>query len=61
MKARAESLAVKRHLSPDRIEGEDCIVLDARGKFPKRVIIIEAGRKCEYRLIRTRNGGFLLN
>lgn len=44
----------------DRIEGNE-IVLDGEGEFPKKLIIIEAGRKLEYRLIRTQNGRFLLN
>lgn len=44
----------------DRIEGDE-IILDGQGKFPKKLIIIDAGRKLEYRIVRTRNGGFLLN
>ena len=44
----------------DRIE-EDQIILDGRGKFPKKIIVIEDGHKKEYLLRKTRNGGFLLN
>ena len=45
----------------DRIEG-DVIVLDGKGYFPKRVIIItEEGKKREYRIVRTYKGGFILN
>ena len=45
----------------DRIE-ENKIILDGEGKFPKRVIILEAnGRKREYRIMRTRKGGYILN
>jgi hypothetical protein len=45
---------------PDRIEG-DKIILDGRGRFPKRVIILESSKKREYRLTRTKRGGYLLN
>jgi hypothetical protein len=45
----------------DRIE-EDRIILDGKGTFPKRLIIIlESGEKREYRIVKTRNGGFILN
>lgn len=45
----------------DRIEG-DKILLDGKGQFPKKLIIIlEGGRVKEYRIIRTRNGKFILN
>lgn len=45
----------------DRIE-EDRIILDGKGPFPKRLIIIlESGEKREYRIVKTRNGGFILN
>lgn len=47
--------------SVDRIE-EDTIILDGNGPFPKRLIIIlESGKKREYRIVKTRNGGFILN
>lgn len=44
----------------DRIEG-DQIILDGRGRFPKKLVIINAGRRLEYRIVKTRNGGYLLN
>lgn len=45
----------------DKIEG-DKIILDGKGYFPKRLIIIlESGKKREYRIVKTRNGGFILN
>jgi hypothetical protein len=48
-------------LRNDRIE-QDKIILDGQGKFPKDVIILEAnGEKKEYRIIKTRNGGYILN
>lgn len=48
-------------LRNDRIE-QDKIILDGQGKFPKEVIILEGnGEKKEYRIIKTRNGGYILN
>lgn len=45
----------------DRIEG-DKIILDGKGRFPKKVIIVlEPGKIREYRIVRTKNGGYLLN
>ena len=45
----------------DKIEG-DQIILDGNGPFPKRLIIIlESGKRREYRIVKTRNGGFILN
>ena len=45
----------------DRIE-ENKIILNGQGKFPKEVIILEQdGKKKEYRIIKTRNGGYILN
>lgn len=45
----------------DRIEG-DKIILDGRGPFPKKLIILlESGNKREYRIIKTRNGRYILN
>jgi hypothetical protein len=45
----------------DRVEG-DRIILDDKGSFPKRLIILcECGNKKEYRIIKTRNGGYVLN
>ncbi len=49
------------HLHADRIEG-DKLILDSKGQFPKRLIILlEPGKVREYRIIRTRNGGYILN
>jgi len=47
-------------LSRDRLEG-DKIILDGKGKFPKRVIILEPGKTREYKIIKTAKGGYLLN
>lgn len=45
----------------DKIEG-DKIILDGKGYFPKRLIIIlESGKMREYRIVKTRNGKFILN
>jgi hypothetical protein len=46
----------------DRIEG-DTIILDGQGSFPKKIIIIEPAKKekKEYRMIKTHNGGYVLN
>ena len=47
----------------EKIDAEhNVIVLDAEGKFPKRLLILNRnGNKLEYRLIRTKNGAFILN
>jgi len=46
--------------SLDRIEGTK-IILDGKGEFPKKLIIIlEPGKIREYRIVRTKNGGYLL-
>jgi hypothetical protein len=51
----------KVKVSIDRVEG-DKIILDGRGVFPKKVIIVlESGKEREYRMIKTRNGGYILN
>ncbi len=45
----------------DRIEGDE-IILDGKGPFPKKLIILlESGNKREYRIIKTRNGKYILN
>jgi len=47
--------------SVDKIEG-DRIILDGKGCFPKTLIIIlESGKMREYRIVKTKNGGFILN
>ena len=51
---------VEAKIPPDRIAGDE-IILDGQGKFPKKLIIIDGGRKLEYRIVKTRNGGYLLN
>jgi hypothetical protein len=43
----------------DRIEGNR-IILDAAGHFPKEVIVIDAQTKKEYRIVKTKKGGYLL-
>jgi hypothetical protein len=54
------SAAQKLGIAADRIE-KDRIILNGRGKFPKKVIIREPGKiNKEYRLIRTTKGGYLL-
>jgi len=50
----------RKRLKPDRIEGER-IFLDGTGKFPKEVVILEPGKRKEYRLVRTGTGKYLLN
>ena len=44
----------------DRIQG-NTIILDGRGPFPKKVLILEPGKRSEYELKQTRNRGYLLN
>ncbi len=44
----------------DRIEGS-LIILDSHGEFPKRVIILEDGKKREYSIRKTQKGGYLMN
>lgn len=44
----------------DFIEGNK-IILNGRGRFPKEIIIIELEGKREYRIIKTKNGKYLLN
>lgn len=45
----------------DRIEG-DVIILSGIGVFPKKLIIIlDSGKRKEYRIIKTQNGGYSLN
>jgi len=46
------------------IERVDCksIILDGTGQFPRKVVIIEKGKQAmEYRLIKTKSGGYILN
>jgi hypothetical protein len=44
----------------DRIQGRT-IILDSKGEFPKKIIILEEGKEKEYKLIKTRKGGYLFN
>ena len=44
----------------DRIEGNR-IILNGLGKFPKRVVIVEPGRRKEYEIRKTSRGGYLFN
>jgi hypothetical protein len=39
----------------------DVIVVDGLSKFPKKLIIMEVGRRSEYLLRKTRNGAYILN
>lgn len=49
------------NLENDRIEG-NVIILSATGVFPKKLIIIlGSGKIKEYRIIKTKNGGYILN
>ena len=50
----------KDNLKSDRIVGNK-IILNGQGLFPKELIIIEAGKKLEYRIIRTKYGKYQLN
>lgn len=43
----------------DRVEG-DKIILDGQGFFPKKVIILEPGKRKEYLIRKTPKGGYLL-
>ncbi len=44
----------------DRVEGNS-IILDGNGHFPKKLIIRTQSALKEYRIVKTRNGGFILN
>lgn len=44
----------------DKVEG-DKIILDGQGHFPKILIIKESGKSSEYRLVKTKTGGYILN
>jgi hypothetical protein len=45
----------------DKIDGNS-IILDGEGHFPKMLIIIlDCGKRREYRIVKTKNGGFILN
>jgi len=60
MVEKKENSSSKIDSSNDRIEG-DIIFLDADGQFPKKIIIESERGKREYRLIRTRRSGYILN
>jgi len=49
----------KREEPKERIEGNR-IILDGNGNFPKSVLIYESKQVREYRLVKTKNGGYLL-
>jgi len=56
-------LTKKSNCNPtnDRIEG-NVIILSGTGVFPKKLIIIlDSGKIKEYRIIKTKNGGYILN
>jgi hypothetical protein len=55
-----KTVSVKRIDNRDRVEG-NTIILNGRGNFPKRLLIVELGKKKEYRLIRSRYGKYHLN
>lgn len=50
----------KSNANGNRIEDET-IFLDGEGKFPKKLIIAECEVIREYRIIKTKKGGYLLN
>lgn len=44
----------------ERVE-QEAVILNGEGVFPKRLLIIEAGKTLEYRIVRTRKGKYQLN
>jgi len=44
----------------DRISGRT-IILNADGRFPKKILIIEHEKQREYSLVKTRNGKYMLH
>jgi len=44
----------------ERIEHK-VIILNGKGFFPKRLIIIEGEKRLEYRIVKTKQGKFQLN
>jgi hypothetical protein len=44
----------------EKVEG-DKIILNGQGKFPKLIVIFNHDRRQEYKLVRSKNGKFLLN
>ncbi len=56
-----ETKALESKVLQDRIEG-NLIILNGEGDFPKEVLILNSrGMKKEYRIVKTRHGGFVLN
>jgi hypothetical protein len=60
MAEKKENFSSKTDSSNDRIEG-NVIFLDENGHFPKKVIIESSKGKREYRLVKTRRSGYILN
>ena len=56
-----KTIKERSFVAKDQIIGNR-IILDGKGQFPKDLIIIlESGRKRIYRILKTKNGGFILN
>lgn len=54
--------AAIKHEKPIESVDPDKIILDAEGEYPRRIIIRDkGGLRKEYRLVKTRSGGFILN
>lgn len=44
----------------DRIE-DDIITLNGCGQFPKKLLILQPGKRLYYKLVKSKSGNFLLN
>lgn len=54
--------AVTKHEEPLESIDPEKIILDAEGKYPRKIIIREkGGLRKEYSLIKTQSGNYLLN
>lgn len=54
--------AIEWNEKPIESVDHEKIILDAKGNFPRRIIIMEKGNlRKEYRLIKTQSGNFILN
>jgi len=53
---------ITKHENPIESIDFDKIILDAGGKYPRKIIIRdEGGFRKEYRLVKTHSGNFILN
>ena len=44
----------------DQIKG-DVILLNGDGRFPKKLLILQPGKRLRYKLVKSKSGNFLLN